>query len=525
MATAFSVTFIESEQHLPVTAFYTSPQEMTDEVGVTLKENVALQIVFHAPAGSRLYLNELQETTLNYFVDDQGEPYIAPRSEPYCLYEFKQNQMYPFTYGRYEAKCVLADDTTHYFSLHVDSKLYGESHQQMIADIEQFMKGMSYSKKKRALVKKTMPDARYEKAFRTILQYPFEQLERQYTLTTDARGADFRTAIYAATHPEETRHYVPRNVLNRQTLENEWLKQFVKYNQAYMKQQLAAAKNDAEKRLLMRALQVTAQFLAEPWVQELGYPRMPLIPAIFQQQAAYRTIYAQYRQLRKQAGENVVYGEVRSYKKSADLYEIWGYLYVAQQLVSMGYTMTQQHLSFEHNEQGVVFDNEAANYMVFEKGSQLIRLFFENAMPRYQRDITPLKPLATFHNNLPDCRLDFWQHEQYKSSHIIDFKYRRLEQIYQKDGELDRAFKQLTAYALATQSNTAELNGTTNRSIDRNPVDEAWGVYPFMHSSSTDALREQVMRLLPLTPGERNPVFCQQLRDVVERGFAGEKIE
>ena len=525
MATAFSVTFIECEQHLPVTAFYSSPQEMGDEASVTLRENVALQIVFHAPAGSRLYLNELQETTINCSYDEQGNPYIMPRTEPYCLYEFKQNQVYPFTYGRYEAKCVLADDTTHYFSLHVNSKLCGESHQQMIADIEHFMTDMSYSKKKQALVKKTMPEAHYTKALQTILQYPSEQVERRYTLTTDARGADFRTAMYAATRPEETRYYVPRHVLNRQTLENEWLKQFVTYNQVYMKKQLKETNSNSDKQLLRRALQVTVQFLAEPWVQELGYPRMPLVPAIFQQQAMYQTIYAQYRQWRKQHGEAVTYGGVRSYKKSADLYEIWGYLYVAQQLVAMGYTMTQQHLSFEQSKQGVVFDSEAANYMTFEKGTQLIRLFFENPLPRYQRDITPLKPLATFHNNLPDCRLDFWQHEQYKGSHIIDFKYRKLEQHYQKEGELDRAFKQLTAYALATQSNTAELNGTTNRSIDRNPVDEAWGVYPFMHSSSTDALREQVMRLLPLTPGERNAIFCQQLKDVVERGFAREKIE
>ena len=518
MGTAFSVTFIEGAKEIPVTTFYELLDEHTGDA-VQLKENQVLEVSFDGPAGSRLYLPELQETAVKYFLDEQGDAYVLPSKKPYILYEFGSNNIYPFSYGCYEAKCVLSDKETYYFSLQINAKIYAESHQQMIADIEQFMSSMSYSKMKKARIAKPVTTLHCKRALQEILYHPQENLERVYALDTIEKNSDYRTVMYAAMHPEERRYYIPQNVMNRNTLENEWLKQFVKRMQQILKVKLKEEQTKLERQSIKQLLQSTTQFLNEPWVQALAYPRIPLLPEIFQQNAAYRTVYRSYREWTHTT--SVAYGEVHSYKKSADLYEIWGYLYVAAQLKKMGYTMTEKQLSFQQGKTGMIFDKSSANYLQFEKGHQLIRLFFEDELPRYQKDINKFKPLSTFHNNLPDCRLDFWQENRYKGSHIIDFKYRKLERIYNREQESgpDKAFKQLAAYALATQSDTEALTGEKNRLIDRNPVNEAWGVYPFMHSNSTAALREQVMRLLPLTPGEGNLVFCQQLREVVRRGF------
>lgn len=530
MATACNVAFIEgtdTHQHVHRVAQFSQDVMSIDEKStISLTENLLLTLQFEGPVGSRLYMKELSETKIPYLQDGDA-CYVEPRREPYVLYQFGEGP-YPFTVGNYVAHCELPNGEKHYFAFEIDPKIYEASHQIMLADIKRFMEGLTYSGMKKTLSTVDATNVAYvlEQANHYITSlldieaYPFEQIVRQYTLSPQRQHADFRTVQYAASHPLETRHYVPQKRSTYDTLENEWLKQFVKQNVVYMKALLA---HTPDKEKLKQLLHASTQFLQLDWVRALDYPRSSLMPAIFQQHRAYRTIFQLYRQLRKRTAAQPVYEMVRSYKESAALYEIWSYLYVIEHFKSRQFTLAENHLSFKAYKGGFVFDDKKDNYVLLSRGDEHVRIFFEHKLPSLIEETTALAPIATIDTkNLPDCRIDFWQGASYKGSHIFDAKYRKMENVYRNEvakSQKRSTIPQLLAYALFTQAHTASYSATPSRYVDRIPVEEVWAVYPFPYATSTDQLRQHVLRLIDLTPGQANMLFHQALERVTAEKF------
>lgn len=538
MDTAYSITFTEgaNQKAINVNRVVRDVLAVDEASTVCLMENAHLSMTFHGPANSRLYMDLLADTKLPYKEDDQGY-YLEPQEAPYIFYKYEDKVTYPFTVGEYRAYYQAADAQKYYFGVKVGSKLYEESHAYMIAEIEAYMDSLSYEGTQTKLYTEAQRSAQYAEKYanlyieslREIAAYPFEKMTYEYVLSYQPNNADFRTMQYALTHPSETRHYVREKRRERRTLENAWLKHFVKQNVQQFKQLLATT--NAPKKI-NRLLHVSRQFLQLDWVQAIAYPSEPLMPAIFQQHPAYKAVFQMHRQLRKYDAAPA-YGKVRSYKQSAELYEIWTYLYVIRHFEANGFEKVHEHLDVKRVENGVSFNEDYNNYVELQRGDQTVRIFLEQKITNnIIDDVSTLMPLATLAaKNYPDIRIDFWDGLHYKGSHIMDAKYSNIERRYEQEKnalrlkpdealgtQKPKTILQLMAYALETQTCTAHLSPQSNRFVDRVPVEEVWAIYPFYNAS--DALHLNAFRFMSVTPNKANTLFHQHLTRITNEKFA-----
>lgn len=537
MDTAYSITFTEGifQKAIEVNQTKSDALKVDTTSTVTLTENAHLSLTFHGPAKSRLYMDLLVDTKLPYKEDDEGY-YLEPQDAPYILYKYDDKTSYPFTVGYYIAYYQAPNERKHYFGLKVGSKLYEESHACMVADIEAYMDSLSYEGTKKMLITEAQQSTQYAEKYahryidslREIAAYPFEKITYQYVLSYQQHHADFRTTQYALTHPMEKRYYVPEKRRERHTLENAWLKHFVKQNMQQLKQLLGKA---SEPKKIQQLIRASRQFLQLDWVQDIAYPSEPLMPAVFQQHPAYTAIFQMYRQLRKHSTAPA-YGQVRLYKQSAALYEMWTYLYVIRHFEQRGFEKVHDNLDVKRVDHGVSFNEQYTNYVELKHGDNTVRIFLEHKITNnIIDDVSMLMPLATLApKNYPDIRIDFWQGPHYKGSHIIDAKYSNIERRYEEEKNTllvkpdptigtkkPKTIEQLMAYALETQTCTAHLSPQSNRFIDRVPVEEVWAIYPFYNVS--DELRLNTFRFMSVTPNRPNTLFHQHLERITNEKF------
>lgn len=258
------------------------------------------------------------------------------------------------------------------------------------------------------------------------------------------------------------------------------------------------------------------QFLQQDWMQTVDVPSH----YIHSNDGMYNPYYREISQiLQNRMNQPIVRGTVQKSKSGAEIYEVWGYLKVIEYLKELGYTSRNAELTLKNNSKGdVTFDHDTQNYVELVKEDTVLRVFWEDALLRDARKVSPMQPLYTWHNHTPDCRIDFWHKGLYKGTHIIDFKYRHLEKRWTEQvaysDPVDSMFKQLSAYALA-RSNSQQLNNVAEPLLDVAPVKQVWAVTPYT-TTHQETIEGYPLHLHTLQPGSQNESFKCMLESIVQ---------
>lgn len=511
MDTQCNIRFHEKNKEVKIPTLSATKETIDLEQAISFVENSPLNLDFTAEKEAKLILADLT---------------FYPTEQQQIIYVYKNQHHYPFTTGYYIGELHI-NDVIWYFPFYVASKIKSEHHKKMVLEVEQFL---TYFSRTAGHGITLLDDisinyiVKQEKVFiraiQQLIAHPKTEIEVSYELQlpSKVKKKDIRTLQYAQRHPNETKVYAPIKKQIFDILENQLLKQMLQKCKLTFAQYLQkSAVNDPDlAQLLQRILYHIELFLQTDWVENLDIPYEFAVPVSFFQLPNYETIFQMLRQIKNPSQQSQNYVS-RSIKSSSEIYEIWCYIKLIASYENLGYKITVNNLSFTYDQQQVYFNTAVQNYVQLEKEEACIRLFFEDSIPRFRTSVQPLSPLYTMHNNQPDCRIDFWKSGNYRGSHLIDFKYRKMEYIWKKarnENQHNETIQQLSSYAIAMQSNSSLLNGKLEILLDRMPTKEAWALYPYNDNFSNSELKDFQIRLIPFTPAEDNEQFEARLKEI-----------
>ncbi|CAG9623293.1 DUF2357 domain-containing protein [Sutcliffiella rhizosphaerae] len=277
------------------------------------------------------------------------------------------------------------------------------------------------------------------------------------------------------------------------------------------------------------------QVLQAPWVQELT-PGLPQeIPISLSSDYRYRLYYTLYRALREQ-DVSVALDPIYTYhwKRTDLLYEIWGFIQVVRLLGSeeMGFIPVKGWLYEEptNARQVVVPELRSGASIEFMRDGLRVVVRYEEELPVTARETSLEQPLYTSSTHLhPDCRIDVYDKEGHIGSLLLDFKYRPLRSIWDrnliKTQRQTKTMRQLDAYSSSCRSPWYLKGRVSEVALRRlRPVTEVWPVHPNMHGTThSREIDDYHIRPMDLTPGSDQAHFRKQLEDCLEemKGVAG----
>lgn len=481
MDTPFKLYFEENQRRIEIPC-YTSMEQCVTEAPIQLLENRRLTCIF---SGEGTVQFDCLEDTFT--------------SGVHVLYQYEHNLAYPFLPGE-QLGCVKTASETYYFRFIIQPRVSVAEHEQMMQEIEAFLKG--YSTQHTQAFTHALPEQFFHILYQ-IQQHPIQQMAHIYELEEMGRGGRInqRSQLYAMRHPQEQRQLVQKKKMNWNLPANQMLK-------IQLQNSLAIVSPYEATRI--------RQFLQQDWMQTVDVPSH----YIHSNDGMYNPYYREISQiLQNRMNQPIVRGTVQKSKSGAEIYEVWGYLKVIEYLKELGYTSRNAELTLKNNSKGdVTFDHDTQNYVELVKEDTVFRVFWEDALLRDARKVSPMQPLYTWHNHTPDCRIDFWHKGIYKGTHIIDFKYRHLEKRWTEQvaysDPVDSMFKQLSAYALA-RSNSQQLNNVAEPLLDVAPVKQVWAVTPYT-TTHQETIEGYPLQLHTLQPGSQNESFKCMLESIVQ---------
>lgn len=474
--------YFEENQHRIEVPCYKNIEQCMNEVPIHLLENRKLTCIFSGEGTVQFDCLE------NVFT-----------SGVHTLYQYEHNIAYPFSPGE-QLGCVKTANVTYYFRFMIQPRVSVAEHEQMMREIEMLLKG--YSTQQTQAFTHVLPEHFFHILYQ-IQQHPIQQMTSVYELEEAGKGGciNKRGHLYAMRHPQEQRQLIQKKKMDWNLSANQMLKIQLQNSLAIVSPYEAT---------LIR------QFLQQDWMQAVDVPGH----YIYSNESIHHPHYREVSQiLQNRMNQPIVRGTVQKSKSGAEIYEVWGYLKVIEYLKELGYTSQNAKLTLKNNSKGdVIFDHGMQNYVELMKGDTLLRVFWEDALLRDARKISPMQPLYTWHNHTPDCRIDFWHKGVYKGTHIIDFKYRHLEKRWTQQvaysDPVDSTFKQLSAYALA-RSNSQQLNDLAEPLLDVAPVKQVWAVTPYA-TAHQETIEGYPLQLHTLQPGSQNEAFKRMLESIVQ---------
>lgn len=517
MDTQCNIQFYEKNHLIQAPVLSLTKEGVQLQDAITLIENSILKLIFTAPKDAKLCLADLT---------------FYPSEQQQSVYSYQHNSQYPFTTGYYIGELHF-DNKIAYFPFYVDSKIAPVHHQKMVTEVEQYLSYFSRTAGHGVMAADELSInyiIKHEKSFiqaiQQLIAYPKSEIEKTYQLQLPNKTTvyDIRSEQYAQRHPQEKKVYAPIKKQVFDILENQLLKQMLQKCKIIFTEYLrkAAITDPFLAKILQRILYQIELFLRTDWVEDLDIPYEFTVPMSFFQLPNYETVYQMHRQIKKPSSQSTNYVN-RSTKSSAEIYEIWCYIKLIATYEKLGYKMTLNNLSFTYEQQSVVFNNASQNFVQLEKEDACIRLFFEDSIPRFRERVQRLSPLYTMHKNQPDCRIDFWKNDEYRGSHLLDFKYRKMEYLWKKavkDNQYNDTIQQLSSYSIAMQSNSSILNGQLNPLLDRMPTKEAWALYPYNDGFTNSQLKDFQIRLIPFTPADDNQLFKAHLEKLTSSFYS-----
>lgn len=564
MDTQFKVTFIETygavQKTIPCDHFHRRMDQnyLVDEV--QLMENSVLQVLFEAPMGYRLYMDGLDQLEEEFVLEDENGLYINPSTEPYVLYNPERyNKPYPFIPGTYFLMISTDQDEVFEARAKVMTKRISEDqHVKMIEEIEKEVRGLASELTSRRKIFSEValdifgPEKIEEYSIilsrrdNIINGLNIIEKNRRYSVIKSypvipkakAKKIDSRSIKYLMMHPEQQKTIqAPVSTVTYDIAENRMVKKIVllilKYVnemrncflQPYVKTNNVAQADLLKKEIIILQNRLTL-FLNEKWIRNIPESVSGDIPMAFFSVGTYNTFYKIYRMLRKGPAPKANAPKLQfHYKRSDLLYEIWGYLQIVKILKEEhGFEIKRNWFQINQNtlDQVIVPRQHGSDYIELCKGNKMIRIFYDEILPKKKSEISPLSTMHTWDHNRPDCRVDVWVDEKYKGSLIIDFKYRKKEYLWNDDllenRQPSKVMRQLRSYSSGMKSHTTLLNGEKNPLTDAQPVTEVWAVYPIKREllEVDYDLNEYDVRLIDLSPDAEKGHFSNMLDKAIQ---------
>lgn len=579
MATHFNVRFVErygTAEHIVECDHFRKVGEegyLTEERLLT--ENTVLEIEFQAPPGTKLYFDGLDQMERAYVEEDGDGLYLRPRDTPYVLYNpnVRNNSPYPFIPGTYFLKVVTPENEEFEARTKVTTKRVTEDqHSLMIDEIEDAVRGLSrHALRKRSIYSVAAFDifgpGRIDE-YSVILSnkekiisgLSFIRKTRRYSVVkrhpviprAKAKKIDAKSVKYLMMHPEQrSTIQAPVSHLTYDVPENRWVKGIAQLLLRYVNEMAACfltPYNPNYDRVRARELRQElavieghlTDFLHDRWMADVQATTSGQIPMALFQIGPFRVFLQIYQHLKKGGRPDVSRPRLQFHHKRSDLlYEIWGYMKVVGFLRDEGYDVVKNWFRTDGStlDDTIVHDREASDYVELVKDDTVIRVFYDDQLPRRKKDLNPLKTLQTMTKNRPDCRLDVWKSGKFLGTLILDFKYRRKDYLWSETrlekGTPLAVMTQLEAYAKSMQTDTKQLNGQFDPLINARPVTEVWAVYPVKgeHPGKTKKVEDYDIHLVELSPGSEHGYFGEKLmiaigkileRETTRNGGTGE---
>lgn len=510
MAMPFSLQFTESyapesKQKIDATAFFVKRGEAPKH-NIVLKENTEQSFVFSAPEGYRLY-SELITEEAPFVQQDIRGLYVAPRSSPYVIFQFGYTKMgYPLIAGDYILTVSSPQHEVYYAQLSIQPKRLTEGqHQLLVSELERVAPGIATIRSKRTHFNQT--NAQANKATNTQQQRQFIQ-----ALAMVQRNPRY---IIKKHYPLGNAHQAKKFDAHSQRLQLQ--KPYHKGQQFYVasKRHYDIAENQLVK-LWLQDLLMTLQkrqealplqhklqhFLAQDWLQVVTKPRSAQLPRSLFSAGPYSTIYQLLKQQNSQEQQ-----WLQHFKRTDDLYELWGFITIAEHIEKLGFTVQQANLQ------------EETMYYVLQRGEQHIALYYDKIIARDPQGLTEGNPIYTLQHNRPDCRIDVWQSAKYCGSLIIDFKYRKRQYLWQEAFLHNRARVPETMLQLESYSSAMRTLPSIAASpqIAARPVTEVWALYPLKYEDYEQDYTKNLydVRLMDLSPAMPNEHITQHLAKAI----------
>ena len=428
-------------------------------------ENSEWGLIFHAPEGSKLYMDGLDLIHDERILKDANGIYITPSDDPYYIYNHNENEN-KYLPGLYRLKLV-NQSTVKYSWLKIKPKFLTENLLEVMKqDVENTVKGLA-----RSFHANTNGSLSNYSSFLT-----FEEIEALTILNNSYK--DFNLNTYFLSHSPRVRagsyYHWTRN--KKRNLDNKSIKKMSikKYDKELYLEDFHAtvdiSENRVLKRLLLEILQVIMNvkksiekipknlmssdlkkdftllqkyssklnyLLKEGWLRKVQ---------IVQKEKGISNAYLDYRYIffkdlnwKLKHISNFQPQFSRQYQyywhRTDLLYEIWGYIKVIEALKSLGFTPVK----------GWIFDNVDLDFQELKPGTcvemktngmykhfMYLKIKYDDeVLPEEEEKVTLSNPLwHSSPHNRPDIRIEIYDKNMiFQSTIILDTKYRRLKNM------------------------------------------------------------------------------------------------
>lgn len=509
---------------------YEQTQDVTEafvvrgnEPGVmALRENSVFDLFFQAPSSSKLYIDELEAYDPTLGNKDAHGFYLKPSEDIYPVCSMANKKPPPFIPGRYLVTIVVEGEWYDALLEIIPRRVSEHQHDRMVEELEAIEEGLAMQEKEKRHFQHGMfqgvlsskeemqlehlmkEKSRFLLALRRISSAPYEEIQKQHIATPLHRVRRIDEKAYRLTQSTSRRHiaYGAQSAFVRDVQENRLLKSLLR-QLLQMFQRLRSEMDWSSEVLqhlwtyyLLPIRQQVLSFLQLPWVQRVEEPTSLHVPPLFFTGSSYATIY---RILKKPLLERqIVMRTVRKqYKRSDELYELWGYMKLVQMIQRQGYEVVR--------EKTLMTDDQ--RIWTFRQEDVVLRLAHDEEIPRSPLQMTKEVPYFTLFNNRPDGRLDVWVSGQLCGSLVIDFKYRNpyyiwSESALESNGEVPSTMQQLEAYSSNIRTDFTRLQLPENPLVEMRPVSEVWVIYPEKYDVERRDTQKNAydIRLLDMSP-------------------------
>lgn len=523
------------------------PRDVTDafalrgeEPGIMkLRENSIFDLSFQAPPSSKLYIDELEayDPSLGQF-DTHGF-YLQPSEKVYAVCSMDNKKPPPFIPGRYLVTIYVESNWYDAILEIIPRRMSEYQHDRMVAELEAIEKGLAMqekekrhfqqnvfqgtlsSKEEMQLQRLIEEKSTFLLSLRRIANAPYEEIEKQHVPTPLHRARRMDEKAYRLTEATRRPHiaYSAQSIFIRDVQENRLLKSLL-LQLLQLFQRLRRELDWSTEILqtlwsqyLLPIRQQVLHFLQIPWVQKVESPNSLHIPPLFFTGSPYANIY---RILSKAPRlDSLVTTTVRKqYKRSDELYELWGYMQLVQMLRRQGYEVVREQTTM----------TDEKRVWTFQKDEVTLRLAHDEEIPRHPSQMTRSIPYYTLFNNRPDGRLDVWVDGQLCGVLVIDFKYRNPDYIWsdhilETTGEVPSTMQQLEAYASNIRTDFHYLNLPSNPLVEMRPVSEVWVIYPRKYDKKERDIQKNAygIRLLDMSPALDYSYLETLLQMIIEK--------
>lgn len=574
------ITDVNRKKEEKVAFYATSKEELYNRASeknytVEMVENRPLAIRFQSTQpGLRFYMDGLSSLPASIILEDNdGEAYLVSNSTEVFLFE-NTKEYYPFVPGYYLVE-VRGVEQSYFMWLRIRPKQVNEEQwTQMRKDIERQIAGLAQDLIKqnrsrstaeliglpRTLIQQFQVIERHFSTLQLMLQElqlaPQFRIEKRYTWKHESfsRAID-EVSIKSLQQYPDKRPLMrsPHRFVNYDIKENRTLKHNIQtmvtalnmlikaiddlpLNQPFLPTTNTFARREEQitekllayqqKAKIMRA--VFARFMQTEWYSTVISKQAKPSSKEFADNR-YRIFHKIVKEMQNQETSIDFHKSfIVQWRRSDKLYEIWGFLQLAQLLQheEIGLTSVGGWLDEIETDNGkeLIPDLPRGAVIHFEREMIKANLVYDAQLPASDdatdRWHAPLWTEGSHHS--PDVRLDMYYDGTFVGSLIIDFKYRPRRGVWDSSKTSEylksQSMKQLISYSNDIKSPYLLDNSTKPESILKsiNSIYEVWALFPEKQPKGyNQLLNGRMIRLLELSPLFDNAHLKQQLQHTI----------